>query len=261
MRNIYLYWKLSVQNIRGLMEYKNDFIVSTIAGAVWQAVGLVFLFALFNNIHAIAGWTLYEVALLYACVMFAEGALTFLFQGTTGFAYYIRSGTFDRFMVRPTNILTQILGMQVNFAGLCTMITAIGLMVVSLSKLHMEIGWGDAVLLAINLSMGVCIRVNMNIAAASFSFWTVSSSKFNTLFYNMQSFAKYPLTIFPKSIQVLLVTILPHAMISYVPISLLLGKLPIWPFILAVPASTLFITWFRRFLFDMAIKNYESAGN
>lgn len=261
MRNLYLYLRMSIQNIRALMEYKNDFIVSTVAGAVWQAVGLVFLFALFNNIQAIAGWTLYEVALLYACVMFSEGTLTFLFQGTTGFTYYIRSGQFDRFIVRPVNILTQILGMQINFAGLCTMITAIGLMIVSLYKLQVSISFGDLLLLTGNLAMGVYIRINMNVSAAAFSFWTVSSAKFNTLFYNMQSFAKYPLTIFPKSIQILLVTVLPHAMISYVPVCLLLKKIPIWPYILAVPASVVFISCFRKILFAKAVRNYESAGN
>lgn len=261
MRNFYLYIRLSLQNTRGLLEYKNDFIVSTIAGAVWQAVGLVFLFALFNNIPSIAGWTMYEVALLYACVMFSEGALTFLFQGTTGFAYFIRSGSFDRFMVRPVNILTQILGMQINYAGLCTMITAGALMVVSIIKLQLQISIGDILLLIANLAMGVCIRVNMNVAANAFSFWTTSSSKFNVVFYNMQSFAKYPLTVFPKSIQLVLTTMIPHAMISYVPICLLVGRMQIWPWILAVPASVAFITVFRRVLFNKAIKNYESSGH
>lgn len=261
LRNLKLYFRYSAQNIRGLMEYKNDFIVSTIAGGVWQAVGLVFLFALFHNITSVAGWNMYEVSLLYGCVMFSEGAYTLLFQGSTGFKHRIRNGEFDRYILRPVNLTTQILGAQINFAGLCTLITACSLMVYAVRRLSLDIHAGMLFLFGINLLLGVCIRVNMELMGQSIAFCLINVSNLQNILYDVQNFAKYPLTIYPKAVRVVLVTVLPHAMISYVPVCLLLGRLALWPYILGVPCSAVFITWLRRLIFNKAITKYESAGN
>ena len=67
LRNIKMYLRFSGQNIHALMEYKNDFLVSTIAGAVWQTVGLVFLFALFSSIR---------LNLLRGCALVRSARLT-----------------------------------------------------------------------------------------------------------------------------------------------------------------------------------------
>ena len=260
-RNIKLYLHYSLQNIRALLEYKNDLIVSTVAGAIWQGVGLVFLFALFGNIRSVGGWTLYEVALLYGCIMFGEGVLTLLFQGSTGFAYRIRNGDMDRFIVRPVPLLTQILGLQINFAGLFTMGNATALIIVSLGHLHATVTAGQIILFFINILFGVWIRVNFNIACNAFAFIFKTVGSLGTLFYYTQAFGKYPASIYPKAIQVILFTIIPHAVISYLPVSILLGKLPAWPYELGILASCVFIGFLTKWLFDWAITKYESAGN
>lgn len=261
LRDLKLYFRYSAQGIRGLMEYKNDFIVSTVAGGVWQAVGLVFLFALFHNISSVAGWNMYEVSLLYGCVMFSEGAYTLLFQGCTELKHRIRNGELDRYMLRPVNLTTQILGGQINFAGLCTLITACSLMVYALRRLSLDIHAGMILLFGINLLLGVCIRVNMELMGESIAFCLFNVYNLQNILYDVQNFAKYPLTIYPKAVRVVLVTVLPHAVISYVPVCLLLGRLALWPYILGVPCSVGFITWLRRLIFNKAITKYESAGN
>lgn len=261
IRKIKLYLHYSQQNIRALLEYKNDLIVSTIAGAIWQGVGLVFLFALFGNIHSVGGWTLYEVALLYGCIMFGEGVLTLLFQGSTGFAYCVRNGDMDRFILRPVDLLTQILGLRINFAGLFTMGNATAVIILSLSKLDLVIKFGRIFLFFINIILGVWIRVNFNIACNSFAFIFKTAGSIGTLFYMTQVFGKYPISIYPKAIQVILFTILPHAVISFMPVAILLEKLPVWPYELVILASCIFIWLLQTWIFDWAIKKYESVGN
>lgn len=262
VKNIGLYLRLTRQNVRSQMEYKNDFIMSTIAGAIWQSMGIVFLFALFNNINTVAGWDLYEMALLYASIMFGEGAVTFLFQGiTTGFSGLVRRGEFDRYMIRPASITTQLMGIKVNFAGVFTMITSICLIVYSFIYAGVSIDVGSVLLYIINLCLGVWIRLNLNIMANSMTFIVQTSSALSAMLYDVQNYGKYPLTIFPKALQFILIVILPYAMIAYVPVCLLLGRLPIWPYALSVPTAGIFMNIVRRWIFNFALKRYESAGN
>lgn len=260
-RNIKMYLRFSAQNVRALMEFKNDFVVSTVAGAVMQTVGLIFLFVLFGNISSIGGWSLYEVALLYACMMISEGMLTLLFQGTSSLTYYVRTGNFDRFLLRPLDVTVQILGSQINFAGLGTVVTGIAVIVVSLYKLDTPISLGLILLFVVNIVFGVCIRVNLNLATTSLAFWLIATGGLSTMVYNTQDFGKYPLSIYPTVIRVVLLTVIPHAMISYVPTCLILGKLSVLPWIFAVPASMIFMIFLRKFIYSHALKRYESAGN
>lgn len=261
LRNIKMYLRFSGQNIHALMEYKNDFLVSTIAGAVWQTVGLVFLFALFSSIRSVGGWTLYEVALLYACVMFSEGVVTFGCQGaSTGTAHKVRTGEYDRFMVRPLPIMTQLLGCQINFAGLCTAVTSIAVMIVSVYRLAVDPSAIQVICFILSLLIGVWTRLNIDVAASSLGFFTGGGSTL-ALVRSTQAFGRYPVSIFPKLIRYLLFSVLPHGMISYIPTCILLGKLPVWPYFLSVPAAAVFTTWIRRFIFGKLMKRYESTGN
>ena len=65
MRTIRIFFQMTGANLRGLMSFKTDFLVSFFAGLLSQTIGLLFLSVLFQNIPAIAGWTVYEVAILY----------------------------------------------------------------------------------------------------------------------------------------------------------------------------------------------------
>ena len=260
-RSVIMYLRLSQQNVKARLEYKGDFIISTVAGTLLQTFGLVFIFVLFQNIRSVAGWNLYEVALLYGCIMMGEGAYTLLFQGVTGLTYHVRMGTFDRFMLRPLPLTTQLLGSQINFAGLGTMVTGAAVIAYSLARLPGSPGAPHLLLFMANVFLGIVIRVNINLAVASVSFWLIAAGGVASLAYSAQEFGKYPVTIYPLAVRVILFTVLPFAVISYVPVCLLVGRLALWPYALAVPASLVFITFLRCRLFSKAVKSYESSGS
>jgi ABC-2 type transport system permease protein len=137
----------------------------------------------------------------------------------------------------------------------------IGVIPLNAAPRSVALSVGGALLFALNVCIGIGIRVNINLATTSLAFRYIEIGGFTNMIYNTQEFAKYPLEIYPLVIRVLLLTLIPHAVISYIPVCMFLGRLPVWPYALVPPASLAFITFLRRAIFGMALRHYESAGN
>lgn len=260
MRYLKIFFQMAGANLRGLMSFKADFLVSFFAGLLSQTIGLVFLGVLFQNIPAVAGWNVYEVALLYGTIFVSEGILTLFFQGTNGLWRQVRIGNFDRYMVRPIPVTLQIYGLQTNLAGAGTAVTGLAVIMYSLWKLGLGLPWWKICLLAVSLFLGAVIRVNINFAASCISVITQGGAGGNETIYKMQELAKYPLDIYPRTFRVILVSLLPFAAISYVPTAVILDRVSLvyW---LVLPVATILIILVRKGMFNKGLDNYEGAGN
>lgn len=260
MRSIRIFFQMSSANLRGLMSYKVDFLVSFFAGLLSQTIGLLFLGVLFQNIPAVAGWNVYEVAVLYGYIFFAEGILTLFFQGTNGLWKQVRSGFFDMYMIRPLPINLQIYGRQTNLAGLGTAVTGLAVMFYSFWKLELSFSFWKVILFLVSLVLGAVIRVNINFASSLLSVWIKGAGGLKGTIYDMQELAKYPLDIYPRAFRVLLLSLMPFAAISYVPATVILGRTaPVYFVIL--PAATVLIIGIRKFIYYKAMENYEGSGS
>ena len=260
MRNIYIFFQLTKANLNALLSFKIDFLVSFFAGLLSQTIGILFLSVLFMNIPSVADWNVYQVGILYGFIFFAEGIMTLSFQGTFGLANQVRSGTLDQYLLRPLPISTQIYGQRTNLAGLGTSITGLAVITYSILKLDMVLPLWKINLLILSLILGAVIRVNINFAFNSISLWLEGAAGVGGTVYSLQELAKYPIDIYPRAFQVMLLTLFPFAAISYVPAAVILNKIePL--FYIILPIVTVVIVVIRKFIFWQALKVYEGAGN
>ncbi len=260
MRTIKIFFLMTAANIRGLMSFKVDFLVSFFAGLLSQTIGLLFLSVLFQNIPAIAGWKVYEVAILYGYMFFGEGILTLFFQGTNGLWKQVRHGDFDRYMTRPLSVGLQICGRQTNLAGAGTAVTGLMVMAYSYSRLSISWSFWKVAILVVSLILGAVIRVNINYGSAALVMWLEGAGGVKGTVEKVQEMGKYPLEIYPKAFRIILLSLIPYAAISYVPASVLLDKKPLLYFLL-LPAAMVLSVVIRRFIFGKAMERYEGAGN
>src|SRR5439155_9801890 len=68
----------------------------------------VALTIIFRQVHALAGWSLGEVAFLYGLTGVAFGLADMLMSQVEVLPDRIRNGTFDRILIRPVSPLLQI---------------------------------------------------------------------------------------------------------------------------------------------------------
>ncbi|MFC7484206.1 hypothetical protein ACFQX7_35090 [Luedemannella flava] len=73
-RTLRLYRRLLGAHLRAALQYEADFWIMIAAAAMTQAVGVVFLGAIFAKIPHLNGWTFWEVVTVYAMVSLGEGS-------------------------------------------------------------------------------------------------------------------------------------------------------------------------------------------
>ena len=82
-----------------------------------------------------------------------------------------------------------------------------------------------------------------------------------TTAYDMADFAKYPIEIYAKPIQIVLMTVLPFAFVAYIPATFFLIGANVWKTIAAECAVAVIFWMFAYALFKKGLTIYESAGN
>lgn len=113
---------------------------------------------------------------------------------------------------------------------------------------------------------GVLIQGGMFIFFSSLSFYFVETNSLREIFYwNMRKFAGYPISIYSKLIQGLMIYVVPFAFVNYFPAQYLLRKedmanyneayMYIAPVVGVVIYSLAYLFW------RMSVKRYKSTGN
>lgn len=93
------------------MQYRTSFVLSAFAQLAGTGIEIAGIWALFTRFGNLENWTLAEVCLFYGVVN-----ITFSFADalSTGFDVfgprYVRTGDFDRILLRPRSTVLQLLG-------------------------------------------------------------------------------------------------------------------------------------------------------
>src|SRR3970040_1084224 len=105
-RYLTLYWHFLIQRFKILMEYRLNFFIGATSTIFLQTAGLLTIWVVMRQIPDLNGWSYDEVLLIYGLLTLAK-SINHMFADnlwTIGWAY-IRSGDFDRFLVRPIDPL------------------------------------------------------------------------------------------------------------------------------------------------------------
>ena len=108
-----MYWRLVSQSIRAQLQYRLSFVLMCVGSFTVTAIEALGIWALFERFGMLGQWTLPQVAFLYGlvnCVFAFTEAITRGFDmfGTI----FIRTGEFDRVLLRPRTAVLQLAGFQ-----------------------------------------------------------------------------------------------------------------------------------------------------
>ena len=110
--NAQIYLRYIGVSIRGQMQFRASFIMESIGQFAFSGViflGIVVLFSRFDNLQ---GWSLPEVAFLYGLVNMAFAIADAACVGFDHFGTMVRSGDFDRLLLRPRSTALQLAGQE-----------------------------------------------------------------------------------------------------------------------------------------------------
>ena len=261
-RYIRLYRIFAVQYMKTVMQSKTDFFVGLGGFLISQASGLAFLYLVFKQIPSMNEWTLEQMLFIYGFAQIPRGIDHLLTDNLwiVGWQMVIK-GTFDKYMLRPMNIFFQIVCEKVQFDAVGELL--IGGFFVGRAVMHgvVQVTPIKAVLFVISIIAGSIIYTSVKLVLASIAFWVKDSSPIMTTAYDVADFAKYPIEIYAKPIQIVLMTILPFAFVAYIPSTFFLIHANVWKTIAAECGIAVVFWMFAYALFKRGLSIYESAGN
>lgn len=257
-----LYMKFLAQYMKGLMEYKSDFILGLIGFFFTQGAGILFIYLIFQRIPALNGWSFYQLVFIYGFAQLPRG-LDHLFADNLWLLAWrtVVKGEFDRYLLRPINPLFQLLAERFQPEAFGELIIGVILVVVAAAHLQLTL---TPLMIAAFIFVTICgsvIYTAVKLFFASIAFWTKVSGAILFMNYSFSDFAKYPMTAYSRPIRFILTFIVPFAFTAYFPAGLFVGKID-WftavagTFIAAVVSFTIaYFTWLK------GIAAYESAGS
>src|SRR4026207_1585001 len=88
-----LYFIIETQYIKARMQYRADFIISSIGMFFSSLATLGIFWVIFDSIPTLAGWTFMEMVFIYAFYLIAISPMQILFDHTWNIRNHVRTGT------------------------------------------------------------------------------------------------------------------------------------------------------------------------
>lgn len=258
-----LYLRYIAQYLKTVFEYPMDTVIRIFAMAITQFSGYAAIWAIFQNITNINGWSFWEIVLIYATMSMVIGLGELFFEGVWSIASLSGEGKLDIYLLRPFPVLLQILVSSMGIHGLGNFITALIFFILAVSHLAVSVSALHAVGFVVLLITALPIHFSMLLLGNSVSLLTkqVNSGSLPTLVLKLSEFTKYPITIYPRFLQFVFTFIFPYAFVSCYPASFLLSKGQFAYLASLGPVLSALFLFISVRVFYYGISRYESAGN
>jgi ABC-2 type transport system permease protein len=260
-RYLNLYGLFLIQRLKILMEYRLNFFIGSISTIFMQGAGIATVGIVMSRIPSLNGWSLAQVMLIYGLLTLAK-AINHMFADnlwTIGRAY-IRTGGFDRFLVRPIDPLFHLLADRFCHDGIGDVL--IGAALVIAASLQLGIVWTpfNLAYTVVSVLSGGVIFIALNLLTCVSSFWIMDSVPVTRVVFDNHLFAQFPITIYPKALQVWLTWLVPYAFCSFYPASQLMGKeIGVYAWLAPVIAAVLIVAAYR--VWQFGLRHYGSTGS
>jgi ABC-2 type transport system permease protein len=178
----------------------------------------------------------------------------------------VRTGTFDRLLLRPRSVLLQLIGHDFRLGRFGRL--AQGLLVLLIGAQFAAIEWSlsDVLMTLWAVAGGIALFFGLIVLQGGLSFWTIESLEVaNVLTYGGVQAAQYPLSLYNDWLRGLLTFVVPLACVAYYPVLTLLDR----PDPLGAPAWLGYVAPLAGFMFAalslvawrLGVRHYTSAGS
>jgi len=220
-----LYLRYVGLSLRGQMQHRASFVMLAIGQLMVTAIEFLGIWALFSRFGSLREWTLPEVALFYGMVHVAFALSEAVARGFDVFPGMVRTGEFDRVLLRPRTTALQIGAQHLQLTRVGRL--SQGLVVLLYGAWALGIVWSPAkvALLAASVLGGACLFSGIFVLQATLAFWTIESLEIvNCTTYGGVEAAQFPLTIFRPWFRRAFTFLVPLATINYYPAHAIIGR-------------------------------------
>lgn len=251
---------------RSALQYRTDTFIVIVMALAFQATGFAFAWVVLSRFESLAGWTLGQIAFLYGLRLIVHAVAGVLTGPVFGLESQVRSGVFDRYLIRPLSPLVQFMAQGAQISILGDLLGGVAIFVAA--NQLVGITWTPLAITYLFFAIigGALVESAVRILIGAMSFRFLASQ---SLLYLADSafsnFANYPITIFGGFLRALFTLVVPLAFVAYVPATVLLDRtseLQVNP-LLAYVAPVAGGIWIAvaTYVFHHELRHYQSAGH
>lgn len=266
MRYKKLYLRFVLVYMKGKLEYHFALALELFANTILIGIYFAGFQIIYYNFDSIAGWNKNEVLFMFTTSWLAYSFSCFFFWSPMkDMGELVRSGKFDLYLTRPISPLTYLVLQQFQYTFLPRLFFSIYFWYNSLNALHISWTLGKICYYLISLICAFIIFSAITIITGAISFWTIKSDEIVSLLtnnnYGLKNFCDYPIQIYGKRMQQILIFIIPYALTGYYPVATLLNKTMPYPYVpKLLPISAFIVAVIAYVIWTIGLKRYNSTG-
>ena len=260
------YWMLVVMWIRSALAYPASFLLMLFTGIMLTVLDFVAIVLMFSHIDSFGGFTLAQMALLYATASMTLGLADLVIGSIERIGQRIRTGSLDVYLIRPVPTFVQTAADEFALRRIGRPLQAGIVLGFALSRLELDWTVAKGTMLVVSVIAGSVIFGAIFVLGAAVQFVSIDSAELaNSFTYGGQTLTQYPLSIFGKEIVRAVTFVVPLAFVNYYPVLYVLGKpaplgLPSWIGLLS-PLVAVAMVALASLAWRGGLRRYRSTGS
>jgi ABC-2 type transport system permease protein len=213
-------------NVQMSLAYRADTVVNILLNLMWLGWELLSLSIIFSNTETIGGWGFGElIALLGVFRLVHTLMIALIWPNTEKFNQSIRDGSMDYTLLQPINSMFLVTFSRITVWRAWDLVLAAILIIVGIN-LSGDTTTPFHILTFILLTIsGAIVIYSLWIVLIALTFWFTKFDNNVTILQALLDAGRYPVTVYPVWLRILVTFIIPIAVATTIPLQALRGEL------------------------------------
>lgn len=245
------------------MQYRTSFFLLALGQLLLPLTVFGGVYLLFARFGSLKGWSFLEVALCFSIIHMSFAISQCCARGFDNFSEMVRTGEFDRLLLRPRSTVLQVIGSQFEFTRIGRLLQSSGVLTWTLLNLLLDWNILKVLTLILMIISGVFIFTGIFILSATLCFWTVQGVEIANVFTDGgREMAQYPLNIYQKWVTRFFTFVIPFGCVNYLPLLFLLNKTEEpYPLYMLTPLYGILFVIPCLYIWNFGVRHYRSTGS
>ena len=260
MQRVRIVWTFFKIGLLNEFAYRANFYLQLVQSCAAVAMAFGGLVVVFGHTDTIGGWGPDEVLAVLGVYLIMGAAISgVIAPSMQKLMEDVRRGTLDYTLTKPEG--SQFLVSIGEFRVWKLVDAVIGLVVLAVALRHLGIALGatDAALFGVTMVAGGAIIYSFFLTMGAVSFWFLRIENVLLIFHNMYQAARWPISVYPRWLRIILTFVVPVAIAITVPAEALVARLTIERIAVVVLATLLSLT-VSRLIWLRGVRHYSGAS-
>jgi len=261
LRYIRLYVLITSQYVNARMQYRVDFIISSVGMAFTSVATVLVFWVLFRSIPDLVGWSFDQILFMYAFYLLSVVPLQLFFDHIWQLRFHVVEGTFIKYYLRPINIMFYYMSDMVDLKGWVKLALGLSMLIYASQRLGLSWTVWRVFLLGVALFSSSMVAISILTLAACATFWIMGSFPVMDLAIKIRDFSPYPMTIFDGFFRFLFTYLIPIGFVAFYPSQLFLrpGEVPLLTYFSPLVGMGSFALAY--FVWSKGVNQYTGTGS